>query len=316
MRLDWNELHFFLVIAEEGSLSAAARKLGLSQPTLSRRLGELEADLGFDLFARIGGALMLTQRGEDLLEHIRGMRDQVFAIERRLAAETDQDEALVTVSVPGVVTSRWLFDHIKAFNRSNPQTRIELHAEWDVADLLRREADIAVRMFRPTQADLRMRKVVTVDVGYYASKDYLAQAGTPETIEALEGHSMVLPSEKLVFSGNARHLAEPPAANVDVALRLDSFYGLVEAAAQGLGIAPCPAYASDIDPNLVRVLPDVSVLTKDIWLVAHSELARNRHIRAVYDFLGSAFDRDQALFQGQLSQNTEREIVEQVAQHA
>ena len=188
---DWNHIRAFLTTAEEGSLSAAARKLNLTQPTLGRQVAALEEDLGIMLFERVGRSLELTVAGGELLEHVRAMRAAADRVALVASGQNQDIEGRVAITASDVYSVHLLPPILKDLRAKAPKLVIEVVASDDVQDLMRREADIAIRHVRPEQPDLIARLVREAKGYFYASKDYLDFRGRPQTVDELAQHDFV-----------------------------------------------------------------------------------------------------------------------------
>lgn len=177
---DWNQARAFLATAEEGSLSAAARALGLTQPTLSRQVAALEENLGVTLFERIGRSLSLTQSGLDLLDHFRRMGEAASQISLAASGRSQAVEGRVTITATDLMAAYHLPPVIKTLRREAPGIEIEVNTSNDLRDLLRREADIAIRHVRPEQPDLIARLIGEASAYFFASPEYLDRVGRPQ----------------------------------------------------------------------------------------------------------------------------------------
>lgn len=287
---DWNLLRSFLAVAETGSLSAAARLLGSSQPTIGRHVTELEEHVGVSLFARHARGLSLTERGAEVLEFAESVRRKVDAFERRAAGLDPGLEGTVRISASDVVAV-FVLPHVLARIRTElPSIELEIVADNRSSNLLRRDADIALRMYRPSQLSLFARKAAEARLGFYASQSYLGRYGTPTSIEALREHTF------LGFDRDDLHVRTVRALGGDVRredfkIRTDSQTFHVEAVRAGLGIGA-------IQSALVRDTPEVheldlgfSLPNLPIWLVAHQDLHRSARVRVVFDRLADELRR-------------------------
>ena len=295
--INWNDIKYFLAMAETGSLSAAADKLKVSQPTLSRRLTTLEDEVGADLFSRTRTGLELTTIGEQLLDHARHMQDDMYSIERLL---TGQDQALrgsVVISAIEHVASDWMVEKLVPFHEQYPSITIEIKTASAPADLLRREADIAIRMFRPEQNDLIARKTAVMNYGLYASKDYIATHGMPMSLQDLRHHAAILPHDEILAHVKSTPIKRELISKHAV-FRSNSINALEKAVKAGYGIGSVSCFSASADENLVRVLEDINIFSTDIWVVSHAELKRSARIRAMFDFLADMFITHKAAFAG------------------
>ncbi len=293
--IDWDDLKYFLVMAEEGSLTGAANRLHISQPTLSRRLTALEHSTGIDLFTRTRSGLELTAAGEGIIHSVKHMQDDVHAIERIITGQDDSLKGRIAISTAENIGSSWLVDQLRPFHDQYPSIEIEIKIDNSVSDLLRREADIALRMFRPEQNDLIARKTVTMNYGFYASKDYVAKHGLPKSKAELKTHNLVLPHEDILQMVKRTH-KDTDITGAKAAFRSNSLSALEAAIRAGYGIGTtCHITASQCD-DLVPVLPDYSVYSADIWLVTHSELRRSARLRLIYDYLADMLMKHKTAF--------------------
>ncbi len=288
---DWTQLRAFLVTAEEGTLSAAARKLGLTQPTLSRQVAALEADLGLMLFERIGRTLELTQGGLELLEHARAMGDAANRVSLAATGQSQSVSGLVRITASDVYSAQLLPLVLHHLREIAPGLRIEIIADNGIRDLMRREADIAIRHVRPDQPELIAKLLGQASGYFYASTEYLDARGRPETTEDLAQHDFVgtgEPSRMIAYlKPLGIHLSEAQ-------FRTGSQSGMVawELARQGFGIAPMSAQVGDATPGVERVPSIMEPITFPVWLATHRELHTSRKIRLVFDVLAEALSQD------------------------
>ncbi len=286
--LEWTALRDFLAVAEAGSLSAAARRLGVSQPTLTRRMAALETRLGAELFLRTPRGLELTEAGEAILEPARHMEQEVRAVE---VAVTGRDQALagsVRITATEGLAIDWLTPELAVFQRAHPEIEIDFLIRNTNVNLLAREADIAVRLGRPRQPDLVARRVGDLAYGLYAAQSYLDARGRPRNDDDLREHQAVVFDELL---RNARLGAwlERSLGAARIVYRANSIQALLSAMRAGYGIGAQAAFIALLRPELERVLPERSLLL-DIWLVTHPGLRRSARMRAVYEFLLERFE--------------------------
>jgi DNA-binding transcriptional LysR family regulator len=286
IQFDWNRARAFLVTAEEGSLSAAARALGMTQPTLGRQVSALERELGVALFERGGRGLELTPSGLDLVEHVRAMGDAASRFSLSASGQSDSIEGEICISATEVMAAFVLPPIVAKLRRVAPGIRVELVASNDESDLKRREADIALRGFRPTQPDLISKKLGDVAAHLYAARSYLEQLGHPRS-PADFSHADFISfdrTDRLVSMLNAIGFElKPENFPVTTGSRVVQW----ELVKRGVGIGIMPERIGDAEPLVERVLPDLQPLRGEIWLVAHRELRTNRRVRTVFDFLAA-----------------------------
>ena len=282
---DWNQIRAFLAAAEEGSLSAAARALRLTQPTIGRQISALEAELGVVLFERAGRSIILTQTGLELLEHVRAMADAATRVSLTASGHSQAIDGQVRITASDVMCAHILPLALQRLSEIAPLLEVDLVADNQIRDLLRREADIAIRHVRPDQPDLIARLVQEPSAHLYASSNYLDRRGRPKTLEDLADHDFVgFGDKQRMLEHLHRH---------DIALTLKNFRfgsqsGVVawELVKHDLGIAVMSDEVAALTQGIERVLPDMKPIVFPVWLTTHRELHTSRRIRLVFDFLG------------------------------
>ncbi|SLN56503.1 HTH-type transcriptional regulator DmlR [Roseovarius albus] len=287
---DWNHIRAFLATADSGSLSAAARQLGQTQPTLSRQIAALESDLGVMLFERLGRSLKITQAGLELLSHSRAMGDAANQIALTASGQAHSIDGMVRITASDVMSAYILPNLLREIRTQAPRLKIEIIASNDIQDLMRREADIAIRHVRPDQPDL-IAKLVQEALGhFYATTEYLDRAGRPKTKRALSQH------EFISFGDSSQMIEYLQPLGIHLSadnFKLGSQNGIVawEYAKQGFGIAPMSQTVGDATPGVERVLPAMEPIKFPIWLTTHRELHTSRRIRLVFDLLTEFFSK-------------------------
>lgn len=281
---DWNQVRAFLATAEEGSLSAAARALGQTQPTLSRQVAALEEELGITLFERAGRAMALTAAGQDLLEHVRVMADAATQVSLSASGQSQAVEGNVVITTTGALATYYLPPIIKKIREQAPKITLEIVTSNEVQDLTRREADISIRHARPTQPDLIAKLIGDTAAHLYASEDYLQRLGPVTRLSDLEQ------ADFIGFDRNAEMIAEMQRHGLNLNLAnftVNTRAGTVmrELVAQGLGIGFLTRDIEHLDPRVKPILPDQLILPIPVWLVTHRELHTSKRIRIVYDIL-------------------------------
>lgn len=281
---DWNHIRAFLATAEEGSLSAAARKLGQTQPTLGRQVTALEAELNLMLFERVGRNLVLTTAGHELLEHVRAMSAAADRVALAASGQSQEIEGVVRITASDVFSAYLLPPIMRELRQRAPQLEIDIVAANDIRDLMRREADIAIRHVRPEQPDLIARLVRDSHGYFYAARDYLDRKGRPETLQDLAQHDFISFGDVNQMLGFLHPLGFPI---TEKNFLIGSESGVVswELARQGFGIAAMVEEIADNSPTVERILPDLVPVSVPIWLTTHRELHTSRRIRLVFDLL-------------------------------
>lgn len=281
---NWNQVRAFLVTAEEGSLSAASRALGQSQPTLGRQVAALEKELGVVLFERVGRSLTLTPSGLELLDHVRAMGEAANRISLTASGQSQAIDGRVLITASDIMSAYILPPVVKRLRDMAPLLEIDIVAANDIRDLQRREADIAIRHVRPEQPDLIARLVREATGHFYAAGSYLDRRGRPTTLAELSGHDFI------GFGDNDRMLEylNPICPGLSHSnFRLGSKSGIVawEMAKNGLGIVPMSDEVGATTPGIERVPVDMDPFVFPIWLTTHRELHTSRRIRLVFDLL-------------------------------
>jgi len=283
---DWNQTRAFLATVEEGSLSAAARALGLTQPTLSRQVACLEEELGVILFERNRRNMTLTQSGLELVEYARDMGESAMRISLAAAGQSQAIEGDVSITAPDLFSTYSLPKIVEKIRTKAPGINIEIISSNAVHDLTKREADIAIRHERPEQPELIAKLVCNTTGHFYASKDYLAQLEHPITLDVINkadfvGHDSVEWFLPIVNSFGLQLTAE------NLKIITSSGVTLLELVKQGLGVSLLYRQVADLNPNLQQVFPECSIPIP-IWLITHKELKTNLRIRMVYDILAES----------------------------
>jgi len=279
---DWDLYRAFLAVLDTGSLSGAARALGLTQPTVGRQIEALEASLGAVLFTRSPGGLRATEAALGLQPHAQAMASAAEALLRTASGEVDQARGVVRVTASHIVGAEILPPILTRFHEAHPDVIIELDLSDRQEDLLRRDADIAVRMARPTQGALTARRVGSVPVGLFAHRCYLERHGAPARLEpGLAG---------IGFDRNVQMLAalrdlQLPLTREHFALRTDSDLAQLAALRAGFGIGGCQYGIARRDPDLIPVLTDAFRFDMEVWVAMHEDLKSSLRMRLMFDAL-------------------------------
>jgi len=284
VKFDWNRARAFLVTAEEGSLSAAARALGMAQPTLGRQVDALEEELGVVLFERVGRGLALTPSGLELLDHVRAMGDAATRVSLSAAGQSQSIEGTVCITASETYAAILLPPIIAKLRRAEPGIDIEIVTSNKASDLRRREADIAIRNFRPTEPDLVAKKIRDVPARLYAAPAYLERIGNPKVPYDLRHADFIsIDNSGMLLKGlNALGLN---LAQRNFPIFTENYLVMWELVKHGLGIGVLDGNIGDAEPLVRRALPDLEPLMFPIWLVAHREVNTSRRIRVVFDLL-------------------------------
>ena len=283
INFDWNRAKAFLVTAEEGSLSAAARALGTTQPTLGRQVAALEEELGIALFERVSKGLELTPNGLELIEFVRSMAEAANSLSLTASGKADTLEGNVCITATEIMAIFVLPPIVEKLRRIEPGIKIELIASNSTSDLRRREADIAVRGFRPTQPDLITKRLRGITAHLYATAEYLKRHNNPSKPQDVN-ISQFIGFESIQEYADA---LKAKGINIDgeVALKSDSRVLQWELCKQGLGICVMEEEIGDAEKSVVRAVKHFEPFQGELWLVVHRELRTSRRIKRVFDFL-------------------------------
>jgi len=288
---DWNQIRAFLATAEEGSLSAAARVLGQTQPTLSRQVTGLEESLGVVLFERGPRVMRLTQAGHEVLAHVRAMGDAALKVSLAASGQSQHVEGKVSITATELFARYHLPPVISELQEIAPRLFVEVIASNDVRDLTRREADISIRHARPEQADLIGRLVNETTAHLYASKAYLDRVGRPGSLDDMADLDLISFDEAENIVPFLQSLGMPVTRD-NMRASTSSGSLLVELTRAGIGATFLTHDAGDRYADLEKVLPSMAPVPVPVWLVTHRELRTSRRIRIVFDLLAERLSGD------------------------
>jgi DNA-binding transcriptional LysR family regulator len=284
MEPDWSHYRAFLAVLRDGTLSGAARELGLTQPTLGRQIAELERQLGSALFIRSQRGLMPTDAARDIAPHAETMAAAADSMMRAASGGASDAAGVVRITASDIIGAEVLPSLLAGFRRAHPGVTIELVLSNRVEDLLRGEADIAVRMMRPSQQALVARQIGEIRLGLYAHRLYLKHSPAPKSLAALASeHALIGFDHETPFLRDM--ISRLPITRNDFALRTDSDLAHLAAVRAGFGIGFVQHGIARRDRNLVAILPDEISLPMDMWLVLHEDLRASRRLRLMMDHL-------------------------------
>ena len=281
---DWSLTQAFLATAETGSLSAAARQLGRSQPTVGRQIQALEEQLGVTLFQRAPRGLILTEVGNKIMPFARSLSEEAGRLS--LAAESTSGalEGTVRITASDMVATYYMPDILRRLMHEEPQISIDLVATDSMQNLLTREADIAVRIAEPDQNDVIAQRLGSVEIGLFGSDGYFQKFGKPQTFEDLSGHLMLGFDKSDLILRRLRSMGMEAKREM-FRFRTDNQLSYLNALRAGVGIGGCSIALSQRFGGLTQVLHDLPIPPLPVYLVAHQELRTSARIRHVYDYL-------------------------------
>ncbi len=284
--MDWDKLRIFHAVADAGSLTHAGESLNLSQSAVSRQIRALEESLHTTLFHRHARGLILTEQGELLFDATSSMNKRLETAAARIRDSEDEVFGELKVTTTTAFGTLWLAPRLGKLYDKYPDLKIEMMLEERVLDLPMREADVAIRMKEPSQADLIRRRLMNIRMRLYASAEYLDQAGVPETLGDLGGHRLI--SQSLTapqVAAGATLVQSLLAQDIRSTLTVNSYYGVLQSVLSHLGIGVLPDYLTEDFPNLVRVLPDVESGEVPVFLAYPEELRQSKRVAAFRDFV-------------------------------
>lgn len=287
----WDLQRSFLAVMREGSLSAAARALGMTQPSLGRHIRALEAQLGIPLFTRSPQGLSPTDIAHELRPHAEVMAAASAAMRRAASAAPDELRGTVRISASEVIGGEVLPAMLAGFRELHPGVIIELVLSNTTADLLRKDVDLAVRMVQPTQQALMARRVGSIPLGLYAHRRYLKTHGMPQRVDQLAGHALIGFDHEPAYARAMRPAGMEAYTREHFALRTDSDLAALATLRAGFGIGFCQQPLARRERTLVPVLPEAIRLNLPTWLVMHEDLRRSQRHRTLFDFLAEAMRR-------------------------
>ncbi|PVA08307.1 LysR family transcriptional regulator [Thalassorhabdomicrobium marinisediminis] len=284
--MDWDKLRIFHAVADAGSLTHAGDTLHLSQSAVSRQIRGLEESLSTILFHRHARGLILTEQGELLFDATKAMSRRLDAASARIKDSAEEVFGELKVTTTTGFGTLWLAPRLPALYEKYPDLNIDLMLEERVLDLPMREADVAIRMKEPSQADLIRKRLMTVTMRLYASQSYLDHAGAANVEEDIARHRLICqnPTAFQVAAGAkmTKQLLHDYRPNV---LHVNNYFGVLQAVVSGLGIGVLPDYVTEDFPSLVRVVPELESNDVPVYLAYPEELRRSKRIRAFRDFV-------------------------------
>jgi DNA-binding transcriptional LysR family regulator len=284
--MDWDKLRIFHAVADAGSLTHAGDALHLSQSAVSRQIRALEESLNTTLFHRHARGLILTEQGELLFDATSSMNKRLDAAAARIRDSEEEVFGELRVTTTTGFGTLWLAPRLPKLYERYPDLKIDLMLEERVLDLPMREADVAIRMKEPSQADLIRRRLMNIRMRLYASPEYLRQRNTPRRLSEIAGHRLICqnPSTPQVAAG-AMLVQSLLSYDVASTLTVNNYFGVLQAVLADLGIGVLPDYLTEDFPNLVRVLPDVESAEVPVFLAYPEELRQSKRIAAFREFV-------------------------------
>lgn len=285
-QISWDHYRTFLAVVETGSLSGAARQLGLTQPTAGRHIEALELAFGAPLFLRTSQGLLPTEKALAMKVHARSMSAMSAALARIASGDMQEVRGTVRISASEVIAVEVLPPILAHLQEQHPALEIELSASDTVEDLLQQEADIAIRMIQPSQSALLSRRIGKITLGFHAHRSYIEHHGVPETLDALSQHRLIGFDRQLAYIREIlKH--RPDLAGIGFEFRADSNLVQLAAIRAGLGIGMCQHAFATRDQDLIEILPGTLDVSLETFVVMHETLKTVPRFRATFDALVS-----------------------------
>jgi DNA-binding transcriptional LysR family regulator len=282
--IGWELYRAFLSVLTEGSLSGAARALGTTQPTVGRHIAALEASLGVALFTRSQNGLAPTDAALAIQPYAEAMASTAASLERAASGRGDEVSGVVRITASEVVGIEVLPPIITRLRNRYPELRVEMVLTDRVQDLLRREADIAIRMVQPSQEQLIARRVGQIELGLHASENYLLEHGTPRSAKELAGHSLIGYDQTNAFIRTASK-SFPGFPSDAFSLTTDSTPAQLALIRSGAGIGFCQVPLGKREPKLTRILPKSFSMQLETWITIHEDLRNSPRCKVTFDAL-------------------------------
>ena len=291
--MDWDKLRIFHAVADAGSLTHAGDNLHLSQSAVSRQIRALEKSLNTILFHRHARGLILTEQGELLFDATRTMNKRIDAAAARIRDSEEEVLGELRVTTTTGIGTIWLAPRLCRLYEAYPELKIDLMMEERVLDLPMREADVAIRMKEPSQADLIRKRLMFVRIGLYATREYISQHGAPETMDQIKDHRLIFqnPKSPQVLAGQ-NLVKELMTYEIGATLTVNNYFGVLQAAIHNLGIGVLPDYVTNAFDSMVRVMPEVESMEVPVYLAYPEELRHSKRLEAFRDFVEEEILRD------------------------
>lgn len=298
--MDWDTYRYFLAVADTGSLSAAARALGVSQPTVGRQVQMLEQALNVRLFDRRPDGYAMTEAGSRILDLVQDIDGTMRVIERRIGDENGKLAGKVRITAAQGIGTYWLPEQVHRLTQRYPDVEIELSVCVPPLDLARHQADIAIRLGEPGDDSLIVRRVATVCFGLFAASSYLAQRGEPQCLDDLAGHDIIESSGEIANLPQVKILRDHAVGGQAVRFACDNLLTQFSAMVAGCGLLALPLYMAWAVPEVRRVLAESFEVEVDLWLLTHRDHKETARVHVVIEHLCNALRRDRQLFTGSL----------------
>lgn len=286
--MDWDKLRSFHAAAETGSLTAAGEKLRISQSAVSRQISSLEESVGVPLFQRHARGLVLTEAGQKLHKATTDMNHAAALAETVIRDAKDTPSGTLKVTAPVAFGASWLAPRLGRFAELYPDLHLNLMLDDREYDLLKLEAECAIRLWAADKAELVQRKLLSVETSLYASTGYIDRFGMPKTVADLDNHRIIVYGESISPMQEvnwAQTVGREHDAPRQASLTVNSVMGMLQACEAGLGVADLPDYMVGRQHKLVKVLPDLEGPSFELYFIYPGDIRRSSRLAAFRDFL-------------------------------
>ena len=295
--IDWDDFRFVLAIVRGGSVSAAAKQLGVDHATVIRRVDRLEKHLSAKLFDRRKTGYLLTESGQRVADSAEAMESTIVANQEQVGGSVARLTGTVRIGAPDGFGTAFLAPRLTPFADRYPDLDVQLVATARLFSLSKREADIAISLTMPKEGRIVGRKLLDYRLGLYAAPGYLDRFPKITSREVLPQHRFVGYIEELLFTSELDYLPQV-SPRISARLRSANLIAQLNATLSGFGIAVLPHFMATDYPQLVAVLPEEVSITRTFWMLMHADSKDLARIRAVADYIGEIVERDRALFAG------------------
>jgi len=294
--ISWDLVRSFIQTAKDGSLSAAAKNLGVSQPTLSRNIQRLEQQTKLQLFQRTTKGLSITEAGEKMMNAAKQMEEASDLFQRQISGLSDELQGDIRISVNEIVGIYLLPPALTSFREKHPKVHIEIEITNQTTSLNKRDADIALRMYRPKQPDLIARRLPDLPLGFFASKNYIEQHGAPQNFDEFKQHTIIGFDRGVEFIQAAKNMGQVLSIH-DFELRTDALPMQINLARFDGGIVGTHIGLAKQYPELEQIMGWLPLPALEFWIVCHADTAYNARIRELTKFLGQWFSNKTYTYQ-------------------
>jgi len=295
--MDWDDIRFFLAVAREGSIRSASLQLSVNPSTVARRIDGFEKKIAVRLFERLPTGYVLTKTGHDMVASAELIENEVAALDRKVTGRDTQLNGVLRITLPAPLVTHLLIDDFAKFEQTYPGIQLDLHVSYDVLNLSKREADVAIRITNEPSDYLVGKKVANLSFAMYGAKHYLAKFDLQKQTDGLQKISYLANSEQGEVAVTNQYDTVPTRHVIN-----DPFV-IFESTKAGMGIARLPCFMADPEPNLQRISDVEAKTCGDIWLLTHKDLRSTARVKVFVDFMTTSLERHNEKLQGKIEKN-------------